>query len=248
MELLKIIERQDKQLVSARELYNFLELEKSNFSRWLKKNITNNDFLIEDEDYVKTDTNVSKDTFSGLVIKDEVNTDLVDFYLTLDSAKKLAMLSRSKKGEQVRQYFLNCEKVAKKILQQKTNIAWQEARKLTKDNYAPMSEALRLQREEEGKETKPFHYSNEASLICKVLTGLTPKKYRELYAVGAVREALTKEELVWLNRLQSMNTGLIAIGQDYNERKSFLTQYYIKHKDRLKIVRGGEQLALIEAS
>ena len=38
-ELIKVTEKNGEQLVSARELYEFLELDKSNWSRWAKKTL-----------------------------------------------------------------------------------------------------------------------------------------------------------------------------------------------------------------
>ena len=39
-------------MTTARKLYEFLELRKSDFARWCKTNITENEFATENEDYV----------------------------------------------------------------------------------------------------------------------------------------------------------------------------------------------------
>lgn len=51
-ELIKISEREGKQVVSARELYIGLGLDKSNWSRWATQNIVEDDFFKENEDWV----------------------------------------------------------------------------------------------------------------------------------------------------------------------------------------------------
>jgi anti-repressor protein len=85
------------QAVSARELYQFLGGAKSQFARWSQKNITGNAFAIENEDY------------EGFDIMSNGNT-CKDYVLTIDFAKKLSMLSRTERGEEARQYFLECER------------------------------------------------------------------------------------------------------------------------------------------
>ena len=39
-------------MTTASNLYTFLELNPSHFARWCKKNITNNKFATENEDYI----------------------------------------------------------------------------------------------------------------------------------------------------------------------------------------------------
>ena len=64
--------------VSARELYEQLGLDKSNWSRWSKSNIVDNPFAVENSDYV------------GFVIMTNGN-ETTDFAVTIDLAKKLAI-------------------------------------------------------------------------------------------------------------------------------------------------------------
>lgn len=88
---------QGQPVVAARELYEFLGLNKAAFARWAKKNIENNTFAREGEDW---------EGFNTMLNGNEVK----DYALTLDFAKRLSMLARTEKGEQARRYFLDCEK------------------------------------------------------------------------------------------------------------------------------------------
>jgi anti-repressor protein len=108
MELIKI-NTTDKgtQAVNAKELYEFLGFDMSNWKRWYSKNIINNQFAIENEDWM------------GFVIMTSGN-ETKDFALSIDFAKKLAMMSRTEKGEQARKYFIECEKTAKQAPKQLT--------------------------------------------------------------------------------------------------------------------------------
>lgn len=93
--------QQNIKAVRAREMYKGLELDPTNYSRWEKKILSE---YVENEDFVL------------LVIKDEYkkrhnlgNKATTDLILSLNTAKHEAMRSGSKKGKEVRQYFIDCE-------------------------------------------------------------------------------------------------------------------------------------------
>lgn len=102
-ELIKITETNGKNAVSARELYEKLGYDLSQWPRWYKKNITNNKFAMEDVDYQTLRLNVDKGRPSS------------DFALSIDFAKKLSMLARTEAGEKIRQYFVDVEKRSLKL-------------------------------------------------------------------------------------------------------------------------------------
>lgn len=98
-ELIKVTTNEnDEQLVSARDLHKALEL-KIRFSLWWDKN---NDGLIEGQDF----TSVSMDT----VVNNGAIRRLQDYALTLDTAKHIAMQSKTEKGHEIRSYFIKVEK------------------------------------------------------------------------------------------------------------------------------------------
>lgn len=96
-ELVKITERNGNQVVSARELYEFLGLNLTHWKRWYKKNIIENAFAIERQDW---------EGFAMMANGNETQ----DFALSIDFAKRLSMLARTEKGEQIRSYFIECER------------------------------------------------------------------------------------------------------------------------------------------
>ncbi len=83
-------------VVSARELHEFLGV-KSRFIDWIKNRVGKYKFL-EDTDYVTVSKNL------------ETGGRELDYALTLDTAKQLAMVERTEKGRQARLYFIDCEK------------------------------------------------------------------------------------------------------------------------------------------
>jgi anti-repressor protein len=92
-------------LVDARRLYEFLE-GRQKFSNWIKSYILKFQF-IENKDFKVCVTNLlSKEC----VVQGRGGHNSVDYLLTLGMAKELAMLQRSAKGRQARQYFIECER------------------------------------------------------------------------------------------------------------------------------------------
>lgn len=98
-ELIKVnTTAQGSQVVSARDLYGFLEV-KTEFSKWCSR-------------MFEYGFDESKD-FSPFLTESTGGRPQTDYALTLDTAKEIAMLQRSDKGKQARQYFIECEKQLK---------------------------------------------------------------------------------------------------------------------------------------
>lgn len=94
MELIKI---NNDGKITARELYEFLYSDLNNFTRWSKTNIENDDFYTEGVDW------------QGYFIMKNGN-EAREYSLTIDFAKHLCMLSRTERGKEARNYFVECEK------------------------------------------------------------------------------------------------------------------------------------------
>lgn len=102
-ELIRITTNEEgKQLVSARELYIGLGLDKSNWSRWSKKNILSNEFFTEKKDWI------------GVRHYDEGN-EIQDFAIVLEFAKHIAMMARTEKSHDYRNYLIECEKKLREV-------------------------------------------------------------------------------------------------------------------------------------
>ena len=85
-------------VVSARQLHQTLDVKKR-FSAWFE---TNSKLFMENEDFTSVQT--------GTVVNNGAIKPLQDYALSLDMAKQLAMMSRTIKGAEVRQYFIQVEK------------------------------------------------------------------------------------------------------------------------------------------
>lgn len=95
-------------MTTARKLYEFLELDSRNYSRWCKSNIVENEFAEENVDYW------------AFVIDEERNFNpnpTTDYKLTAHFAKKLSMKGNGAKAEEARDYFTTLEeRVKQKVI------------------------------------------------------------------------------------------------------------------------------------
>lgn len=110
--------------VTSRELYEFLQLEPGNYARWCKSNIVDNQFAEENIDWGILFTN---EEYSGRGQK------ATEYWLMITFAKKLCMLSKSERGEQARNYFIEVERRLQEIIEQKIPQSFAEALRLAAD-------------------------------------------------------------------------------------------------------------------
>lgn len=100
-QLIKIsTNEQGSNVVSAKELYDLLGYDKSQWKRWATKNIEENPFAIENQDWVGFD--IMSSSNNGSMTK--------DYALSIDFSKRLSQMARTAKGEEIRNYFIDCEK------------------------------------------------------------------------------------------------------------------------------------------
>ena len=84
--------------VSARDLHKALNVQ-SRFSRWFD---ANKELFVEGEDFNKRT--------SSTVVNNGAVRQLEDYEITVLMAKHLAMMSRTEKGKQIRDYLIDLEK------------------------------------------------------------------------------------------------------------------------------------------
>ncbi len=94
----RFIQGRSSDTVSARALHEKLKVGRD-FSSWIKARIEQYGFT-ENEDYVTTVTKTGE----------RKNVRQINYFITLDMAKELAMIERTDEGRKVRRYFIECEK------------------------------------------------------------------------------------------------------------------------------------------
>ena len=106
MELIKIIEREGRQLVSGRELHEFLEI-RTKYKDWFRRMV---EYGFEEEiDFIRVAQKRATNNLKNPV------TTVIDHVISIDMAKEISMIQRTEKGKVARQYFINCEKKLKEV-------------------------------------------------------------------------------------------------------------------------------------
>lgn len=106
MELIKIIEREGRQLVSGRELHEFLEIG-TKYKDWFPRMV---EYGFEEEiDFIRVAQKRATNNLKNPV------TTVIDHAISIDMAKEISMIQRTEKGKIARQYFINCEKKLKEV-------------------------------------------------------------------------------------------------------------------------------------
>lgn len=94
--LIEIKEQNGQQLVSARNLHEFLEVTER-FQQWFDKKVEKYNFK------------KNKDFIGCKVFHALAKQEIQDYLLTLPMAKEISMIQNNEKGKQARQYFIKCE-------------------------------------------------------------------------------------------------------------------------------------------
>ena len=85
--------------VNARDIHTFLGI-KRRFADWIKDQIERGRF-VEHRDFISLHEKVKRETGA---------TTRIEYHLTIDTAKHIAMMSNTDKGFEVRDYFIECER------------------------------------------------------------------------------------------------------------------------------------------
>ena len=122
-------------MTTARKLYEFLGLNSSNYSKWYKTNITENEFAIENEDYFYSSSSTSEQGRGNFA---------QDFKLTASFAKKLSMLQKNERGEQARNYFIKVEEKLKEVAKEEQKYIREVSFKEQVESIAAIAEMLHV--------------------------------------------------------------------------------------------------------
>lgn len=159
--------------VYLRDVYSFIE-SKQQFADWAKNRLQD---FIEGVDFI-----VHKN------MTEYNQVDRIEYIVTLDTAKHICMLERNQKGKELRQYFIECEKLAKKNVPQ---------------TYIQALEALLEAEKQKQEALAQAEYQNRALTTSQIRNAIKTREIKKLRAqvrgyadnYVSVLQYVTKENL-----------------------------------------------------
>lgn len=212
-ELIKVeINDKMEQVVSARDLYNGLEI-KRKFSLWVKSNFDN---FIEGEDYegVLLSTPYNKTHNNGKM------QEIQDYVITVSMAKELAMMSKSKKGKQYRKYFIELER------------KWNDPQEVVKRGYEILrNENIKLKIENNNIKKENNNIKKEKLVIEQQLSEAKPKiSYYDIVLQNPSLVAITQIAKDYGMSGKAMNQKLKELKIQFKQGDTWFL--YAKYQDK----------------
>ena len=134
------------------------------------------------------------------------------FAMTRDGFVFLCMGYRGKKAAQFKEAYIRRFNEMEKHIAQIIAV---------RKDYPQLTEAVKMAHEE----PKPYHYSNEADMLNKIITGYTAKQFRELHNIPkgeSIRPYMTPEQIKLMDKLQKADIGLCMAVPAFEQRKKML--------------------------
>lgn len=157
-ELIKVTVKDDRQLVSARDLHKGLKLKKR-FSAWAKQNFKD---FIEGEDFTSVPGGTTVPNGGNGALR-----QVDDYAITLDMAKQLCMMSHTELGRKYRKYFIELER------------KWNDPQEIIKRGYALLqNENIRLKLENQEMKPKALFADSVTASHTTILIGELAKILR----------------------------------------------------------------------
>ena len=194
---------------NARTLWKELGQPHGEFNKWVERKLLTQNYK-ENKDFSKVDR---------FVEVGNLKRPQVDYILTLNCAKKIAMRENTASGDLVCDYFIKLEKAIK------DGIEWENLRFPQKQGYKEMCkiiDANYLENHPDIEKTPNHVYSNEANMLNKSLFGYSAKKLKSILEVeqrDITRDSLQLECNRALLELQILDGSLILNNIDYKARK-----------------------------
>lgn len=239
--------------VNARELHAFLE-NKRKFSDWIKQRIKEYG-LVQGRDYdvieisdcadfnrqnrrLKNKQKLLKNSLHKIVKQDagkkaqkqHGGQNRIEYILTINTAKELAMVEKNEQGRLARQYFIKCEEALKALLPQvQAQIAqeWAQAREEVKDPFKSLCDALKRCYERRGWTPQAYNYANEIKMINAIVLNASAITGRKL--TGNIKDEMTADELAQVRYLSQADEVLFDSDvTDYQTRKQRLEKLFVR--------------------
>lgn len=208
--------------VNARILWEQLECPQGQFTKWINRKFAPYGFK-ENIDFSPSSQISLNGSASGI-------KETVEYYLTIDMAKQLAMIDKKESGFIARKYFILMKDIVTR------NKEWLAIRDPEKEEYKKMSAEVdawcfRIWHHHASRS----EYAVEADMLNTIVTGKTSQQLKSQYGIASndlIRDYLKKEHNEELLFLEQQNQVLLLMDMGFTERKNMLTKMYeVKFKN-----------------
>ena len=159
---------------------------------------------------------VNGGNFTLVVYKDSKGENRPEYKLN----KSQALYVASKYNDEIRALIINRLNYLEVQLKERTE---------SRLEHPAMTKAIDENNKLNGKESKFYHFSNEADMINRIVLGCTASMWRksqELSKDDNIRDTLTALQITAVNHMQKNNTALIEMGFDFDDRKERLNALF----------------------
>lgn len=215
-EILPMLQQNNEDWIDGRILHTQLGV-KTKFADWIERRINkyNFDEGVDFTSFLKTEkaSNTYKTTN--------------EYNISIEMAKQLTMVERSKIGTIARKYFIYIEKAFK------NRYEWNSNREDTIIKCKTLKSALIKYKKEVIKTIPTYMHNNqfiaEFCLLNEVIIGMSAKEYRKRKGFAKdfpIRNSFSEKELGLVHILEQYDSDLIRIQNefDYENRRKFLTK------------------------
>lgn len=215
--LLPVLLVDDNTMVDARTLHSQLGIGKR-FTTWMIDMVEKYAF----EEGVEFFPNSGETSIKG-------GRPSIEYSITLDTAKQLAMVQNNERGKIARKYFIAIERAFKNRLE------WNDDRKDTLIHCRQLQHALMKYRPQLLENKPSWAYSVQQAEFCmfnNIVLGMSASDYRKLNGLkknDSVRNKFSEVQLEYVADLEEYDAKLISTQLifDYNEREKILTREFI---------------------
>lgn len=196
--------------VNARDLHKELFIGRD-YSTWIKERIKKYDFQ-KDVDY---------EVFTKSGENSDGGRPSLEYNITMEMAKELAMVTNNEQGKVARKYFITIENILKDA------IKWERIRKPERERYKEMSKELKLYfLRNFNKEPMFYDYSNEADTLNIICLGARAKKIQEYINAQDknTRDWLEAKYNEYLDKMQELNIMYLKMNLDKDRRYDLIKQ------------------------
>lgn len=146
--------------------------------------------------------------------------DYKQYLLSQDGFTLLAMGFTGSKALGFKVAYIKAFNEMKKELEE-----FRYKRKIAVESYKRVTKALK---EKLGDNARPYHFSNEANMIQKIVLGMSAKKYCEVHNIEKknLREHLSLKELELISKIEEYDEVLIREGLSFDIRKKECTSLF----------------------